>query len=87
MVIADSTPTYFVSGIYYFEKRCGSQAMQVVAGTGKCPVRGNDAPSPSPGTDQRPVRRDETAVSTTFVFGANGRSSVDTVTRLPPCRS
>ncbi|MCB0999319.1 MAG: hypothetical protein KDB40_08490 [Acidimicrobiales bacterium] len=80
VVIADSTPTYFVSGIYYFEKalRISGNA-QVVAGTGKMPgCVESDAVAVADAINA-PFDATSNGVGATFVFGANGRLVIDTV--------
>lgn len=81
VVIADSTPTYFVSGVYYFERalRISGNA-QVVAGTGSMPgCVESDAVAVADAIGA-PFDASSTGVGATFVFGANGRLVIDTAT-------
>ncbi|MCX6521529.1 MAG: hypothetical protein NTZ21_12775 [Actinobacteria bacterium] len=81
VVITDSTPTYFVSGVYYFEKalRISGNA-QVVAGTGSTPgCVESDAVAVADAINA-PFDASSSGVGVTFVFGATGRLMVDTLT-------
>lgn len=81
VVITGSTPVYFVSGVYYFEKavRISGDA-DVVVGAG--PTQGcadSDAIAVAETVDA-PLDAYSNGVGGTFVFGAEGRFIVDTAT-------
>ncbi len=81
IVITDSTPVYFVSGVYYFEKalRVSGNA-QIVAGTGSTPgCVESDAVAVSDAINA-PFDASSSGVGTTFVFGSTGRLMIDTLT-------
>jgi hypothetical protein len=81
VVIADNTPTYFVSGVYYFERalRISGNA-QVVAGTGSMPgCVESDAVAVADAINA-PFDATSNGVGATFVFGLNGRLVIDTST-------
>jgi hypothetical protein len=81
VVITDSTPVYFVSGVYYFEKtlRISGDA-NVVVGAGATPgCTDSDAIAVSD-TVNAPLDAYSNGVGGTFVFGDAGRFVVDTAT-------
>jgi hypothetical protein len=81
VVITGSTPVYFVSGIYYFEKtvRISGNA-NVVIGAGSTPgCVDSDAIAVADAIDA-PFDAYSSGVGGTWVFGANGRLVIDTAT-------
>ena len=81
VVITDSMPVYFVSGIYYFEKavRISGNA-HVVAGAGSTPgCVESDAVAVADAIDA-PFSANSSGVGATFVFGLKGRLMVDSLT-------
>ena len=81
VVITDSTPVYFVSGVYYFEKtlRISGDA-QVVVGAGLTPGCADSDAIAVAETVNAPLDAYSNGVGGTFVFGADGRFVVDTAT-------
>jgi len=80
LVITGSTPVYFASGVYYFEKtlRISGDA-NVVVGYGVAPGC-IDSDAEAVGSIGSPNDAYSDGVGGTFVFGANGRFVVDTAT-------
>ncbi|MFN8022382.1 MAG: hypothetical protein U0Q03_12730 [Acidimicrobiales bacterium] len=81
VVLTGTTPVYFVSGVYYFEKalRISGNA-QVVAGTGSTPgCVESDAVAVADAIGA-PFDASSSGVGATFVFGANGRLVIDSNT-------
>ncbi len=81
VVLTGTTPIYFVSGVYYFEKalRISGDA-QVVAGTGSTPgCVESDAVAVADAIGA-PFDASSSGVGATFVFGANGRLVIDNAT-------
>lgn len=80
VVITGSTPVYFASGIYYFEKtvRISGDA-NVVVGSGAAPAC-VESDAVAVADANAPFSANSTGVGGTFVFGAAGRLVIDTAT-------
>jgi hypothetical protein len=79
IVITGTTPVYFVSGVYYFEKTLRfSGDAQVVAGAGA--TEGCIESDAIAVADAGYADATSTGVGATFVFGAQGRMMIDTAT-------
>lgn len=80
LVLTDSTPVYFASGIYYFEKAVRvSGSARVVVGGGAVEGCTTDQEAAFYATDA-PATHNISGLGATFVFGADGRLLVDTAT-------
>ncbi len=80
LVINTSTPTYFTSGIYYFEKQVRfSTNANVVIGAGSTPGCTSDQEAAFYATNA-PATHNITGLGATFVFGDIGRLTIDTLT-------
>jgi hypothetical protein len=79
VVITGTTPVYFVSGVYYFEKtlRFSGDAKVVVGAGGTDGCVDSDAVAVA---DAGYADATSNGVGGTFVFGANGRMVIDTAT-------
>jgi hypothetical protein len=80
VVITGTTPVYFASGIYYFEKtlRISGDA-HVVVGAGSTPAC-VESDAVAVGDPSAPADASSGGVGGTFVFGATGRLVLDTTT-------
>jgi hypothetical protein len=80
VVLTDNIPTYFVSGIYYFEKavRISGNA-NVVAGAGSIPSCVESDAVAVADAINAPFDAYSNGVGATFVFGLNGRLVIDNV--------
>jgi hypothetical protein len=78
VILTGSTPAYFVSGVYYFEKsvRISGDA-QVVVGAGVVPGCADSDAIAVADAISAPLDAYSNGVGGTFIFGANGRLVVD----------
>ena len=80
LVITGSTPVFFTSGIYYFEKQVRiSGDAKVVVGGGAIDGCASDQEAAFYATGA-PANHNISGLGTTFVFGLNGRLVIDTLT-------
>lgn len=89
VVITGSTPVYFVSGVYYFEKTLRfSGDAQVVSGAGAADgcIDGGAVAVAVADADAGYADATSNGVGATFVFGAQGRMMIDTATAGTPSK-
>ena len=86
VVISGSTPVYFVSGVYYFEKalRFSGNANVVIGAGATDGCIDSDAVAVA---DAGYADATSNGVGATFVFGAKGRLMIDTATATSPGKS